>query len=92
MGLWIKCPKCQTHNPLSLKACAACGSSLDNLPLEQRVYVLAPEATVGAQPPEPTPLLQATPAPESPLPAAAPVAKAASGGAKVAKKARTKKH
>ncbi len=50
MGLWLKCPKCQATNPLSLKACAACGASLDKLPEKQRIYVLT---TGGAPPPQP---------------------------------------
>jgi hypothetical protein len=50
MGLWLKCPKCQASNPLSLKACAACGASLDNLPEKQRTYVLT---SAGAPPPQP---------------------------------------
>lgn len=66
MGLWMKCPKCQTPNPLFLKTCANCGHSLENLPPKERVYVL--EAP-GAAPPEPSGLLKATPTPESPLPA-----------------------
>ncbi len=69
MGLWMICPKCQTHNPLFLKACANCGLPLDNLPQEQRVYVLAP---AGAAATKPSRLLKATPTPESPLPAATP--------------------
>ncbi len=55
MGLWLKCPGCQAKNTLEAKVCAACGASLTNLPLQQRVYILAP---VGADvspplPPEP---------------------------------------
>jgi hypothetical protein len=50
MGLWLKCPKCQASNPLSLKACAACGASLDNLSEKQRTYVLT---SAGAPPPQP---------------------------------------
>jgi len=40
MGLWLKCPKCQTANPLDLKACAKCNASLENLPAAKRVYIL----------------------------------------------------
>ena len=40
MGLWLKCPHCQTANPLELKACVSCNASLENLPAAQRVYVL----------------------------------------------------
>lgn len=50
MGLWLKCPKCQAANPLSLKACAACSASLDKLPEKQRIYMLTP---AGAPPPQP---------------------------------------
>ena len=74
MGLWMKCPKCQTHNPLFLKTCANCGRSLENLPPKQRVYVLEP---AGAAAPEPSRLLTATPTPESPLPAKTPEPQAA---------------
>jgi hypothetical protein len=42
MGLWLKCPGCQTKNPLSLRVCSKCGQSLDNLPREVRVYVIGP--------------------------------------------------
>ncbi len=69
MGLWMKCPKCQTDNPLFLKACANCGLPLDNLPQGKRVYVLAP---AGAAAKKPAHLLKHTPTPESPLPAATP--------------------
>ena len=45
MGLWLKCPGCQSKNPLSLRVCPKCGRSLDNLPQKLRVYVIgAPEA------------------------------------------------
>ena len=88
MGLWMKCPKCQTHNPLLLKACANCGCSLDSLPPAQRVYVLAP---AGAAALKPSRLLKATPTPESPLPAKTPEAAAASKGAKAPRKPRKKK-
>ena len=50
MGLWLKCPKCQAANPLSLKACTSCGASLDNLSEKQRIYVLTP---AGSPPPQP---------------------------------------
>lgn len=52
MGLWLKCPKCQASNPLTLNACASCGASLDNLSAKNRVYVLTP---AGSPPPEPAP-------------------------------------
>ena len=88
MGLWMKCPKCQTHNPLLLKACANCGCSLDNLPPAQRVYVLAPAGEAALKPSR---LLKATPTPESPLPAKTPEAAAAPQGAKAPRKPRKKK-
>jgi hypothetical protein len=44
MGLWLKCPKCQAQNPLSLKICPHCGRDLDKLPAAQRVYVMGPAA------------------------------------------------
>lgn len=86
MGLWMKCPKCQTHNSLLLKACAQCGYSLDNLPQDQRVYVLAAAAAA-----KPSRLLKATPTPESPLPATTPEAQAATQKAKAPRKPRKKK-
>ena len=55
MGLWLKCPKCQTANPLDLKSCAECNASLENLPAAKRVYVLgktAPAAPKAAAPKE----------------------------------------
>ena len=44
MGLWLKCPKCQAQNPLSLKICPHCGRDLDKLTAAQRVYVMGPAA------------------------------------------------
>jgi hypothetical protein len=88
MGLWMKCPKCQTHNPLFLKTCANCGSSLEHLPLKQRVYVLESASTAAVKPSR---LLKDTPTPESPLPATTPEAAAAPKGAKTPKKPRKKK-
>ncbi len=41
MGLWLKCPQCQTANPLDLKSCGKCNASLEKLPAAQRVYILA---------------------------------------------------
>lgn len=58
MGLWLKCPKCQASNPIALKACLACGASLDNLPEKQRIYVLAP---AGSPPPPPRPAAEPAP-------------------------------
>jgi acetyl-CoA carboxylase beta subunit len=44
MGLWLKCPKCQTANSLDLKSCMKCNASLENLPAAKRVYILADKA------------------------------------------------
>lgn len=88
MGLWMKCPKCQTDNPLFLKACANCGSSLENLPQKQRVYVLTP---AGAAAVKPARLLKDTPTPESPLPAKTPKVEAGPAKAKAPRKPRKKK-
>jgi acetyl-CoA carboxylase beta subunit len=44
MGLWLKCPKCQTANSLDLKSCMKCNASLENLPAAKRVYILADAA------------------------------------------------
>lgn len=90
MGLWMKCPKCQTHNPLFLKACANCGCPLENLSPKERVYVLEP---AGAAAPEPSRLLTATPTPESPMPAKTPEAQnaPAKAKAKAPRKPRKKK-
>jgi hypothetical protein len=66
MGLWLKCPQCQTANPLELVACANCSASLDKLPAAQRVYILdkaappvpkaaAPKAAAEAEAPSGTP-------------------------------------
>jgi len=85
MGLWMKCPKCQSHNPLNLKVCAKCGISLDNLPQKERVYVLA-----GAVAVKPSHLLKATPTPESPMPTKTQQAQAAPK-AKAPRKPRKKK-
>jgi hypothetical protein len=43
MGLWLKCPKCQTANSLDLKSCMKCNASLENLPAAKRVYILGKE-------------------------------------------------
>ncbi len=56
MGLWLKCPGCQTKNPLSLEVCPHCGRSLKDLPAQDRVYVvgqvgpLTPKAAPGPAP------------------------------------------
>jgi acetyl-CoA carboxylase beta subunit len=44
MGLWLKCPKCQTANSLDFKSCMKCNASLENLPAAKRVYILADKA------------------------------------------------
>jgi hypothetical protein len=72
MGLWLKCPKCQASNPLSLKACASCGASLENLSQNKRVYMLTPP---GSAPPEPEAKAK-PPKPKAPAKPAAPKAKA----------------
>ncbi len=53
MGLWLKCPGCQTKNPLSLRVCPKCGRSLDNLPQKLRVYVIGPPEAAPVAPPAP---------------------------------------
>jgi len=50
MGLWLKCPVCQAKNHLDRKVCAACDASLEDLPPEQRVYVLLPPGAVPEEP------------------------------------------
>ena len=40
MGLWLKCPGCQSDLPLDLKVCPQCARSLDDLPQQERVYVI----------------------------------------------------
>ena len=88
MGLWMKCPKCQTHNPLFLKACANCGTSLENLPEKKRIYTMEPP---GPPKPEATGLLTATHTPESPLPAKTAEPQAAPAKPKAPRKPRKKK-
>jgi hypothetical protein len=76
MGLWLKCPACQTKNPLDHKSCTSCGASLENLPPAKRVYILekgtsSPEAMLPSLPPktsgETRPVVVAAPeAPEAP--------------------------
>jgi hypothetical protein len=58
MGLRLKCPGCQAPNLLSARVCSACGQSLDNLPPQQRVYVIG---APGAPSPPPAPRPQAPP-------------------------------
>ncbi len=60
MALWLKCPGCRANNPLSAQACPHCGRSLENLPPEQRVYVLEPAGA--ARKPAPPPGPKAPPA------------------------------
>jgi len=57
MGLWLKCPKCQAANPLDLKSCQECNTSLENLPAADRVYILgsAPPAAPKAAAPKAAP-------------------------------------
>ena len=67
MGLWLKCPGCQTNNPLSLRVCPKCGQSLDNLPQKSRVYVIGPSETAAPKAAT-TPRVKAAAAPEEPKP------------------------
>jgi hypothetical protein len=53
MGLRLKCPGCNATNPISLRVCPACGRSLDNLPPEQRVYVIEPLGAAAGKPSPP---------------------------------------
>jgi hypothetical protein len=55
MGFWLKCPGCQAKNPLSLRVCPHCGRSLDNLPPDQRVYVVEPPGAATPEPSSPPP-------------------------------------
>jgi len=50
MGLWLKCPKCQTANSLDLTSCMHCNASLENLPAAQRVYILGKTAPAAPKP------------------------------------------
>jgi acetyl-CoA carboxylase beta subunit len=73
MGLWLKCPKCQTANSLDLKSCIKCNASLENLPAAKRVYILAdkaPAATKAAAPKAAAPKAAAKKAPAAPKKAA----------------------
>lgn len=105
MGLWLKCPVCNVRNSVSMKVCAWCGASLENLPPEKRIYILdsagsattepaAVEATappVAAVAPE-VPVAEAPPAPEAVTEApSAPAPEAAPKKARGAKKPRKKK-
>jgi len=84
MGLWLKCPQCQTANPLELASCAKCNAPLDNLPADQRVYILAQAAP--AAPPAAAPKAAAEDAPPEGTAAASSAPKRAKGA-----KARKKK-
>ena len=69
MGLWLKCPKCQTANSLDLKSCMNCNASLENLPAAKRVYILgkeAPAAPKAAAPKAAAPKAAAKKAPAAP--------------------------
>ena len=83
MGLWLKCPGCQSKNPLPVRVCPKCGQSLDNLSQELRVYVIGPPEAAAPEAP-PTPQVKAA----APMPVAAP---AAPKPAKQPKKPRKKK-
>jgi hypothetical protein len=63
MGLWLKCPKCQTANALDLKSCMNCNASLENLPADQRVYILGKEPPAA---PEAAPKAAKAPAKKAP--------------------------
>jgi hypothetical protein len=78
MGLWLKCPKCQTANSLDLKSCTKCNASLENLPAAKRVYILGKTAPVAPK---------AAPAKAAPKAAAAKKAPAAPKKAAKAKAA-----
>ncbi len=67
MGLWLKCPGCQSKNPLPLRVCPKCGQSLDNLPQELRVYVIGSPETVAPKAAS-APQVKAAAAPEEPKP------------------------
>jgi hypothetical protein len=72
MGLWMKCPGCQAQNPLYVNICSQCGQALDNLPQEQRVYVLGvgPAAPAKAAAKVQAPEIPAAPSPVQPAEAA----------------------
>jgi hypothetical protein len=78
MGLRLKCPGCQATNPLSLLVCPVCGHSLDNLPPEQRVYVIEPLGAPSPKSSSPPPRT----APAKPKAAAPPSAQAPPKAAK----------
>ncbi len=78
MGLRLKCPGCRATNPLSLRVCPVCGHNLDNLPPEQRVYVIEPLRAPSPKPSSPPPKT----APAKPKAAEPPSAEAPSKAAK----------
>jgi hypothetical protein len=65
MGLWLKCPKCQAQNPLSVKICPHCGRDLDKLTAAQRVYVMGPAAAGPAKSKPAAASGSGTPSPEA---------------------------
>jgi hypothetical protein len=85
MGLWLKCPSCQTRNLLGARICSSCGSSLENLPPDKRVYILEPP---GSPAPKPAPSRPPAVAPAEAAAAAPAAAKKARGP----KQPRKKKH
>ncbi len=89
MGLWLKCPVCQSKNPLNGKACISCGASLVNLPPEQRVYFLGTGISLPAEAPEPPTVPAMAVAPSTP--AQVPAKPATGKQGKGAKRPRKKK-
>jgi len=74
MGLWLKCPGCQTKNPLFLEICPECGRSLKDLPAKERVYVVGAVGTLAEKPapgPAPAVVSAAAAAPPAEAPAKA---------------------
>lgn len=76
MGLWLKCPGCQGKNPLFFTICSQCGQSLENLPPEQRVYVVEPGGPPSLKPAAPAraAVAEKPAVPPGPPPVAAPPA------------------
>lgn len=66
MGWWLKCPGCQAHIPLSARACPQCSRDLDNLPPDQRIYVIGPPGAFASKPPASEPKPRKAPTPPSP--------------------------
>ena len=67
MGLWLKCPGCQSNLPLDLKVCPQCARSLDDLPQQERIYVIGATATAAPKAKPAAPRAEA--APKAPKPA-----------------------